>query len=230
MIFSRSRALLGEKALQRLAEVRVAVFGIGGVGSWCAEALARTGVGEMLLVDGDVVAPSNVNRQSMATSRTIGQPKTAVLKERLLEINPSLKVISHQRFYTEDTAGEFNLNGFDFAIDAIDSVADKVSLVHHALAVPGLTLFSSMGAAHRLDPLKIRISKFSKVAGDALARAMRQRFKKSGKFPSRDWTCVWSCEEPVKIPERGSILPVTGSFGFTLASLVIDKCIQSSKI
>ena len=217
-----------------VSSARVAVFGLGGVGGWCAEALARTGVGTLMLVDRDCVEASNVNRQVMATSRTVGRPKAEVLAERLWEINPSAAIEPRVEAYAADTAASFALERFDYVIDAIDSLDDKVALIRHALSIPTLTLFSSMGAAFRLDPLQVRATPFRRVEGDGLARAMRRRFRETGGIPERDFTCVWSAErrrEGASGEGRafGSLVPVTGTFGFTLASLVVASASSRSR-
>ncbi len=228
--FSRLALLVGGDVVAALRGARVAVFGLGGVGGWCAEALARSCVGRIMLVDFDRVAPSNVNRQIMATSRTVGAFKVDVLAERLREINPAIVLDVRREFYGEENAASFRLQDFDYAIDAIDSLDSKVALVRHALSIPSLTLFSSMGAARKMDPFAIRADDFRKVAGDALARALRQRFRKSGGIPERRFTCVWSPEtrqnrtSPDVAAEpraNGTVAHVTAAFGLALAGLVV---------
>ena len=217
--FQRTELLLGAATMRALAQTRVLLVGTGGVGSWCAEALVRTGVGRLALVDADRVCPSNVNRQLMATRRTLGEPKVESLARRLQEINPAADIATVMGVYSADTASTFNLEEYDYVIDAIDSVADKAHLIRHALSIPSVTLFSSMGAARRLDPFRIRASEFWKVQGDGLARALRNRFRKSGEFPSRKFTCVWSDEPPCA--DAGTVMHVTAAFGLALASLVV---------
>ena len=217
--FQRTELLLGESAMRALARTRVLLVGTGGVGSWCAEALVRTGIGHLALVDADRVFASNVNRQLMATSATIGEPKVEALARRLREINLAAHVSARADIYSADTAASFKLEEYDYVIDAIDSVADKAHLIRHALAIPSVTLFSSMGAARKLDPFRIRTSEFWKVQGDGLARALRNRFRKSGEFPCRKFTCVWSDEPPRA--EGGTVMHVTAAFGLALASLVV---------
>ena len=217
--FQRTELLLGAPAMRALARTRVLLVGTGGVGSWCAEALVRTGVGRMTLVDADRVCASNVNRQLMATSKTLGEPKVEALARRLREINPAADVAAVAGTYSADTAAAFGLEAYDYVIDAIDSVADKAHLIRHALSVPSVTLFSSMGAARKTDPFRLRTSEFWKVQGDGLARALRARFRKSGEFPARKFTCVWSDEPPRA--EAGTVMHVTAAFGLALASLVI---------
>ena len=222
--FSRSEALLGETAMKRLTEARVLVVGVGGVGSWCAEALVRTGLGHITLVDDDVVAESNVNRQCPATAATVGRPKVAAMAERLIAINPQADVIARfERF--EKFEG---FEKFDVVVDAIDSVDCKAELILSATEA-GVPIVSSMGAALRLDPTKVKVTRFEKVEGDGLARALRQRFKKLGRFPAAKFNCVWSGEAPVTAPVaetatvrlKGSLMPVTATFGMCLASEAI---------
>ncbi len=219
--FQRTELLLGADAMRALAKTRVIVVGTGGVGSWCAEALVRTGIGYLTLVDSDLVCLSNVNRQLMATSATIGEPKVTALARRLREINPAADVSAVEGVYSADTASTFRLEEYDFVIDAIDSVADKAHLIRHALSIPSVTLFSSMGAARRIDPFRIRSTEFWKVQGDGLARALRNHFRKSGEFPARKFTCVWSDEPPRA--DAGTVMHVTAAFGLALASLVVRK-------
>lgn len=220
---SRSSALLGEAALTRLAQARVAVIGVGGVGSWCAEALVRTGVGHILLMDDDRVAPSNVNRQCPATSATLGQPKVEVMAARLREINPACEVVAINARYpdTPDSSiRQFVNSPISLIVDAIDSVACKAELILGATAA-GIPIVSSMGAALRLDPTKVVVRRFDKTEGDGLARALRQRFKKLNRFPAAKFTCVSSTEPPLACETRGSLMPVTCTFGMTLAAEAI---------
>ncbi len=219
--FQRTELLLGEETMRALSRTRVLVVGTGGVGSWCAEALVRTGIGHIALVDSDLVCASNVNRQLMATSATIGEPKVQALARRLREINPSAAISAIEGTYSADTAPAFNLEKYDYVIDAIDSVADKAHLIRNALSIPSVTLYSSMGAARRLDPFRVRATEFWKVQGDGLARALRNRFRKSGEFPARKFTCVWSDEPPRA--DAGTVMHVTAAFGLALASLVVCK-------
>ena len=155
--------MLGTEALDALARTRVAVFGLGGVGSWCAESLVRSGIGKLLLVDSDRVCITNVNRQLMATTKTAGQVKADVLAKRLKEINPLVELDVRQQIYSPETAGEFALDEYDYVIDAIDSLDCKAALIRHALSIPTVTLFASMGAALKMDPFQIRATEFRKV-------------------------------------------------------------------
>ena len=220
---SRAEALLGGEAMARLAAARVAVIGVGGVGSWCAEALVRSGVGRLTLVDDDVVAPSNVNRQCPATAKTIGRPKVEVLRERLLEINPDGDFAAVCGRYPTATPG-VRVEDVGAVVDAIDSVDCKAELILAATAA-GVPLFSSMGAARRLDPTKVTVRRFDRVEGDGLARALRQRFKRLGRFPARRFACVCSTEpaRPLAKGVKGSVMTVTAAFGLALAAAVLDR-------
>lgn len=228
-IFDRARLLLGEETMERLARTRVILFGVGGVGSWCAESLIRSGIGSLTIVDPDTVVPSNVNRQLPATSLTIGEPKVAAMKRRLLEINPQACIQALQVRYSAETAADFNFADYDFVIDAIDSVADKAHLILQATSCPTTTLFSSMGAARKIDPLRVQVAEFWKVKGCPLAAALRSRFKRSGEFPARKFKVVFSDEiiqsHPAPPPgtPNGSLVFITAIWGNILASLVIRK-------
>lgn len=158
---SRTRLLLGDDATERLCATRVIVFGVGGVGSWCVEALVRSGVRHITIVDPDRVCPSNINRQLMATTSTVGKPKVEVLRDRLLDISPEAEVDARFMAFSADTAAEFNLNDYDYVVDAIDSIADKMLLIRTACRSKA-TLLSSMGAARKLDPLRIKVTEFGK--------------------------------------------------------------------
>ena len=242
-LFNRTELLLGAEAMERIQSKRVIVFGVGGVGSWCAECLVREGIEHLTLVDSDVVCPTNVNRQLMATTKTIGQPKVEALKNRLLEINPEADILALQKNYCKETAADFRLEDFDYVIDAIDSLRDKIELVLNATSPSprggreGAVLFSSMGAALRIDPTKIRVSEFWKVKGDPLAAAMRSAMRRNKVFPARKFLCVHSEEQPLpnlgtalqdgsqtfnKTQTNGSLAHITGIFGMTLAGLVIQ--------
>ena len=191
--FNRTRLLLGDEKMKCLDETKVIIFGVGGVGSWCAEGLVRSGIGHLTIVDSDRVCITNVNRQMMATSRTVGMVKVEALKERLLEINPDVEIKAVQAIYSEETSGQFDLDDYDYVIDAIDSLKDKAALILHATASKA-KFFSSMGAALKLDPTKIEVAEFWKVRGCPLARALRQRFKKWKIFPKKKFLCVFSDE------------------------------------
>ena len=234
--FSRSEALLGAEAVRRLAEARVLVVGVGGVGSWCAEALVRTGLGHITLVDDDVVAESNVNRQCPATAATVGRPKVEAMAERLRTINPACEVDAVNVRYPSSSV--LSLKSFSLIVDAIDSVDCKAELILGATGA-GVPLVSSMGAALRLDPTKVKVSRFEKVEGDGLARALRQRFKKLGRFPKAKFSCVWSSEmavggaprtsRPAEGKIKGSLMSVTATFGMCLASEAIRILTKGEK-
>lgn len=240
-IFSRGERLLGEDAMSRLDEARVVIFGVGGVGSWAAEALVRTGIRHLTIVDSDVVSVTNINRQLMATTATIDEPKVEALKERLLSINPSADIEARESVYTKENSSHFELDSYDVIIDAIDSLRDKADLILEATRTRALFL-SSMGAALKLDPTKIDVAEFWKVKGCPLAAALRRRFKKEGVFPQRKFKCVYSPElldnrgalsdegplsmwDERKARINGSLVHITAIFGFTLAGLAIEGII-----
>ncbi len=230
--FSRSEALLGGKVMESLRNVRVILFGVGGVGSWCAEALVRTGLTHLTIVDGDSVQPSNVNRQLPATRETLGRPKVEVLKERLLSINPDAEIEAvFENYYADgktEGGADLMIGGYDYIIDAIDSVAAKTDLIINATRTRGVKIFSSMGAALRFDPTKVTTGELMSIQGDALAKAVRTRMKKIGLHPYRKVKCVYSTEQPQSCETRGSLMQVTAVFGCTLASMVINDLRVSS--
>ena len=227
-IFRRSELLLGSETMERIAQKRVIIFGVGGVGSWCAESLVRSGISRLTIVDSDCVSVTNINRQLMATTKTVGQVKVDALKERLLSINPKAEITALQQVFSEETAERFQLDTYDYIIDAIDSLKDKATLILLACQQQA-KLFSSMGAALKLDPTRIKVTEFWKVKGDPLARALRNRFKKDKTFPKRKFLCIYSDEllknqMPVDPEDRGngSIVHITAIFGLMLAGLVIQ--------
>ena len=226
--FSRSVLLLGADGMAALQRLRVVLFGVGGVGSWCAEALVRSGLTHLTLVDDDLVAASNINRQGMATPATLGQPKVEAMRTKLLSINPSADIVALQQRFTSSTSGTFKLSSYDIVIDAIDSLADKASLILCATAeADGPLLLSSMGAALRLDSTQVRVSDFWEVHGCPLARALRHLFRQHGTCPVRPFRAVFSPEPPhpaIKGHPNGSIMPVTAAFGLALASEVLCRC------
>ena len=184
-IFRRAELLLGSEAMERVAGKHVIVFGVGGVGSWCAESLVRTGIRHLTIVDFDTVDVTNVNRQLMATTLTVGQVKVDALKERLLTINPSADITARREVFSMETADGFELDSYDYIIDAIDSLKDKAALILLACQTKA-KLFSSMGAALKLDPTRIKVTEFWKVEGDPLARALRKKFKALSKREKSD--------------------------------------------
>ena len=217
--FSRSEALLGAEVMEALRTTRVIIFGVGGVGSYAAECLIRTGLTHLTIVDGDVVQPSNTNRQLPATRATIGRPKVDVLRERLLEINPDAEIEALPIMANGEWLEANGLN-YDYIIDAIDSVNDKTDLILNATRAR-VKIFSSMGAALRFDPTQVTTGELMSIQGDALAKAVRARMKKLDRFPSKKVRCVYSTEQAQRCETRGSLMQVTAVFGLTLASLVI---------
>ena len=231
-IFGRTALLVGEQAMKRISRARIIIFGVGGVGSWTAECLVRTGVKDLTIVDSDRVSATNVNRQMPATSLTIGEIKTEVARKRLLEINPDADIKTIPLFYDENTARDIDLTQYDYIVDAIDSLKDKALLILNATA-SGKKFFSSMGAALKIDPGKVRTAEFWDVKGCPLARALRQKFKKERRFPARKFKCVYSDEllankgESGESPDRykasvnGSLCHITAIFGMTIAGMII---------
>lgn len=224
----RTAIVAGPEMMDALARTSVAVFGVGGVGSWCVEALARTGVGAITIADPDCVAQSNINRQLPALVTTVGQAKVDVLARRIADINANCAVKTLQKRYTPETAADFGLNNYDYVVDAIDSLPDKASLILRctsAATAPRAGFVSSMGAARKLDPARVSVAEFWKVEGCALARALRTRFRRSGEFPGRKFRCVYS---PESIPQcgdagaNGTFMHITATFGLRLASLIIE--------
>lgn len=189
----RTELLVGKDAMGRLGSLRVIIFGVGGVGSWCAESLVRSGVRHITIVDSDRVCVTNVNRQLMATLKTVGQVKVDALRDRLLSINPRAEVVPLQKIYTQETADSFDLDSFDYVVDAIDSLRDKALLILRACQSKA-RFISSMGAALKMDPTQIRIVEFWDAKGCPLARALRKKFKRDKVMPSRKFKCVFSPE------------------------------------
>ena len=236
-IFRRSELLLGNEAMERISRKRVIIFGVGGVGSWCAESLVRSGIRQLTIVDSDRVCITNINRQLMATTKTVGQVKVDALKERLLSINPQAEITALQQIFSEENASKFGLEDYDYIIDAIDSLKDKAALILLACQTKA-KLFSSMGAALKLDPTRIKVTEFWKVQGDPLARAIRKKFKNYNRFPEKKFQVVYSDEllenkgcppDTDETPSifnkpqtNGSLAHITAIFGFTLAGLVIQ--------
>ncbi len=199
-IFNRLNLLLGEETMERVLNKRVIIFGVGGVGSWCAESLVRSGISHLTIVDSDRVCITNVNRQLQATTKTVGMVKVEVLKERLLEINPQAEINAMQEIYSAENADMFQLETYDYIIDAIDSLKDKIHLILHATECPG-KLFSAMGAALKMDPTKIQVAEFWEVNGCPLASMMRKRLRKAKTYPKKKFLCVFS---PEVLPNKGA--------------------------
>lgn len=204
-IFHRLQLVTGKEGVEKLSNTKVIIFGVGGVGSWCAEGLIRSGIGKLTIVDSDQVCVTNINRQLQATIKTVGQEKVDALKTRLTEINPRADVEAVVKIYDKDTAHEFNLSDYDYVIDAIDSVTPKIHLIKEALK-SSATLFSSMGAACKLDPTRLQIADIKKTYGCPLAKIVRTRLKKE-KVKAK-FNCVFS---PEVLPvQEGSIGCGTG--------------------
>lgn len=210
--------LLGDSCQEALENSKVILFGVGGVGSWCAEALVRSGVRCLTIVDSDKVCESNVNRQLMATSRTIGEVKVDALKERLLQINPDAEITALPMRFSADTAHEFGLEEYDYIIDAIDSLKDKAELILRACETDAV-FFSSMGAARKIDPTRIKVGDFWKVRDCPLGAALRKKLRREGRIPAKSFQCVYG-DEVLPVP-GGSLVTVTAVFGMNLAALVI---------
>ena len=203
----RSAMLLGENGIKKLTAAKVAVFGVGGVGGYVCEALARAGVGELHLFDNDVVSLSNINRQIIALHSTVGRPKVEVMRERILDINPDCKVVTHQVFYLPENADDFPLSDFDYVADAIDTVSAKIELAVRCTAA-GVPLISAMGTGNKLDATRFVVTDLSKTSGCPLARVMRRELKARGIGHLK---VVYSTEEakkPISLTEEeGARIP-----------------------
>lgn len=251
--FSRTELLLGKEAMEKLRSSSVAVFGIGGVGSYAAEAIARCGVGRIDLVDGDRICLTNINRQLPATHKTVGQKKVEVMKNRILEINPACSVGIHECFYTAQNADEFDLTQYDYIVDAIDTVSSKLTLIEKAKA-SDVPIISCMGAGNKLDPTRFEVADIYQTSVCPLAKVMRYELRKRGIdslkvvysretviTPKEDdnLSCKYHCICPPGTKRKCSIrrqVPGSVSFvppvaGFILASEVIKDLIgiQDSK-
>ena len=228
--FSRTQLLLGEEAMEKLHNARVAVFGIGGVGGYTVEALARSGVGQLDLIDSDTVSVSNINRQILATHSTVGRLKVDVAKERVLDINPDCVVRTYPCFYLPDTADQFDFTAYDYIVDAIDTVTGKLQLVQQAHAV-GTPIICSMGTGNKLDPSAFQVADISKTSVCPLARIMRKELKKRGinhlkvVYSQEDALTPVGAEEEMKLLGKrqipGSVSFVPGAAGLILAGEVI---------
>jgi tRNA threonylcarbamoyladenosine dehydratase len=257
-LFQRATLLVGRAAMARMAACRVIVFGVGGVGSWCAEALARTGFRRLTLVDSDTICVTNVNRQLQATAFNVGAVKADELRRRLLEINPQGDFAAIRSAFDERTCSQFDLAHYDYVVDAIDSLKNKVLLIERC-ARSGVRFYSSMGAAARLDPAQVRTGTLDQTRMCPLARAVREGLRKR-QVPLRAVTCVYSLEPPIEplgaaecgtdaclcVPARpgeaaafpdwcsskarinGAMVHVTAVFGFALAGLVIRDILAAS--
>lgn len=216
--FSRTELLLGKEAMDRLSDARVAVFGIGGVGGYVCEALVRSGVGAFDLVDNDKVCLTNLNRQIIATRKTIGRYKTEVMKERILEINPDADVTIHNCFFLPENAEDFPFAKYDYVVDAVDTVAAKIALVMRAQE-ENVPVISSMGAGNKLDGSRFRVADIYQTKMCPLAKVMRRELKKRG---VKKLKVVYSEEEPIRHEgtERGDV-PGSVAFVPSVAGLII---------
>ena len=255
-IFNRTKLLVGDKMMDLLAQQKIIVFGVGGVGSWCAESLVRSGIKHLTIVDSDCVCITNINRQLLATTKTIGKPKVEVLKERLLEINPTAEITALQKIYSPENFTEFHLEEYDYIVDAIDSLSNKAHLLLEGSKQKG-KLFSSMGAALKMDPTAIRVAEFWNVRGCPLGSALRKKMKREKTFPKHKIQCVYSEEllenqgeggncgtdqcvcskketnnadwNSKKAQINGTMAHITAIFGFTLAGLICQDIQKKSR-
>ena len=234
--FVRTELLIGKEAVEKLHHSRVAVFGVGGVGSYAVEALARAGIGTLDLIDNDTVCESNINRQIIATVKTLGRDKVDVARERILDINPDALVNTYKTFYTPETAEAFDFTQYDYVIDAIDTVTGKIGLVMQAQAA-NTPIISCMGAGNKLDPTTFEVTDIYKTSVCPLARVMRTELKKRGVKKLR---VVYSKEPPIlhkqndgtgtdnpRKPVPGSISFVPSAAGLILAGEVIKELIAA---
>lgn len=221
--FSRTAALLGEEALQKLREAKVAVFGVGGVGGYVVEALARSGIGSLTLIDSDTVSLNNINRQIIALHSTVGQPKVTALAARVKDIAPNCSVTPVQMLYLPENADSFDISAFDYIVDAVDNVSAKIELATRA-EKEGVKIISSMGMGNKLDPTAIEVSDIYKTSVCPLARVMRRELKARG---VKKLKCVYSKEPPVKTGARtpSSCAFVPSAAGLIIASQVVKDII-----
>jgi len=225
--FTRTRLLLGASAMEKLKASRVAVFGLGGVGGYALEALARSGIGALDLIDHDTVSLTNLNRQILATHATIGMPKAEAARQRVLDINPEIRVTVHNTFYGPDTAAQFDFSQYDYIIDAIDTVTGKLALITQAKAA-GTPILCSMGTGNKLDATKFQIADISKTSVCPLARIMRKECAKRG---LKHVKVLFSTEDPIpsqpeeadlqELPEGRRALPGSVAFVPSVAGLLI---------
>lgn len=223
-IFERTELVLGKDALERLSNSRVIVFGVGGVGGHLVEALVRSGVGHITIVDYDVVEKTNINRQLVALHSTLGQSKVEVLKNRLLDINPEVEVNAINKFYLLENEDQFDLTGYDYIVDAVDNMSAKISLVLRANK-ENIPIISAMGAGNKVNPTMLEVSDIYKTSVDPLAKILRHELKKLG---IKHLKVVYSNEEPIKNKSRtpGSTSFVPSCMGLIIASEVIKDLIK----
>ncbi len=221
--FERTELLIGEDNIEKLKKSRVAVFGIGGVGGYVVEALARAGIGTLDLIDNDTVCESNLNRQIIALHSTLGMRKTEAAAARVKDINPEIRVIVHDCFYLPENASEFDFSAYDYIVDAVDTVTAKIDIILRAQEA-GVRVISSMGTGNKLDPAQFRVSDLFKTEMDPLAKVMRRELKKRG---VKRLKVVYSKEEPVRTGRRtpGSISFVPPCAGLIIAGEVVRDLI-----
>lgn len=229
-IFSRTELMFGSDSMKKLAESRVAVFGVGGVGGYVAEALARSGVGAIDLIDNDTVSESNINRQIIALHSTIGQYKTDVMKSRIKDINPDCVVTVHKLLFMPDTAEKIDFSVYSYIVDAIDTVTGKIEIIMQAEKA-GVPVISSMGAGNKLNPAMFEVADIYKTSVCPLARTMRHELKKRG---IKSLKTVYSKEQPVIISSstdgRGKPVPASNAFVPSVAGLIIASEVIKSLI
>ena len=225
--FSRTELLLGKAAMEKLSHSKVAVFGVGGVGGYVCEALARSGVGYFELIDNDQVSLTNLNRQIIATHKTLGRDKVEVMRERILDINPEAEVTVYKRFFLPENADEFPFGEYDYIVDAVDTVTAKIELVVRANKL-NIPIISSMGTGNKLEPMKFEVTDIYKTSVCPLAKVMRKELKERG---IKNLKVVYSKEEPIKlnmniqedVQEQNSKKVTPGSISFvpSVAGLII---------
>lgn len=243
--FTRTALLLGQEAVEKLQESRVAIFGVGGVGGYVCEALVRSGVGAFDLIDKDVVDVTNINRQIIATQSTVGRPKVEVMKERMLDINPDVQVNIHECFFLPENASDFDFSEYDFVVDCVDTVTAKIQIIMQAKEA-GVPVISSMGAGNKMDASRFKVADIYKTNVDPLARVMRRELKKRG---VKKLTVVYSDEEPMTpindsnsgeadaVPQSGgrvkqspgSMAFVPGAAGLIIAGEVVRQLISGEQ-
>ncbi len=231
--FERFSLLVGENGVDRLSEKKVAVFGLGGVGSYVVEALVRSGIGHLLLVDSDVVDITNINRQLPATHSNIGKRKTEILKERMLDINPNARIETRDEFYLPEKGETYDFSSFDYVVDAIDTVTAKIDIIVRCKDVD-TPIISSMGTGNKLNPEDLRITDIHKTEGCPLARVMRKELRERG---IKELKVVYSIEKPIEVKrkivneESGKLVPGSSPFvppvaGYMIASVVVKDLLK----
>ena len=245
-IFNRTQLLVGKEVMKNIYSKKVIIFGVGGVGSWCAESLIRSGIEHLTIVDSDNISVTNINRQLMATTKSVGMVKVNVLKDRLLDINPKAKINVLQMDYSKETKDFFKIENYDYIIDCIDSLENKVLLILEATSTKS-TFYSSMGAALKMDFMRIKTAEFWKINGCPLAAALRKRMKRNKTFPAKKFMCIFSDEvlknrgenyacspeligrwDTKKAQINGTMAHITAIFGFALAGLVMQNIYDKS--